>query len=441
MKLFHQIQAGPLRFQQFRESRRDDSTAVQCAAGNPWVPTSDCWVSVSESGAGALLFVPWNRKPGTCCWVAKQSSLIFPEVYFKPPFDDREWGQFWRQHVFQWMNISCFDPSLFPTDFGGDFRTTKRCPRLNFFVPQFIFFTVSNSMTIEMHWNVHERGKKYDQMNQIHLGMVLSRTWDFMARERWKKNLFPRLEPHPKLQSFSRGHIRSDADVLQRMEVQTVQLKLCGNELQTFGQVVSKRSKMTKLNIIEYLFAWHMHLFVYHCVRGTKCSGCSSRWVCSTWQKKQAAVVISETSNWFRSHTTTNPSWTEYFLNPCLGMPGSDGFSSSVAMCFRGAWLLCLARLLLHFEYPSSGQFFFFRCDFRRIKLTSVTSVDKKNSISLAVGGLWVQEYFENVPPALTQTSALAGHFQCLCLHCERDLFEQAETNMEPSGYLPNQSG
>ena len=57
-KLFHQIQAGPLRFQQFRESRRDDSTAVQCAAGNPWVPTSDCWVSVSEFGAGALLFVP-----------------------------------------------------------------------------------------------------------------------------------------------------------------------------------------------------------------------------------------------------------------------------------------------------------------------------------------------------------------------------------------------
>lgn len=133
---------------------------------------------------------------------------------------------------------SCFDPSLFPTDFGGNFRTTKRCPRLNFFVPQFIFFTVSNSMTIEdieACTNVQE--KNMIKSDQIHLGMVLSRI----------SNLFPRLEPrHPKLQSFSRGHIRSDADVLQRMEVQ---LKLCGNELQTFGQVVSKRSKMTKLNI------------------------------------------------------------------------------------------------------------------------------------------------------------------------------------------------
>ena len=62
---------------------------------------------------------------------------------------------------------------------------------------------------IEACTNVQE--KNMIKSDQIHLGMDLSRI----------SNLFPRLEPrHPKLQSFSRGHIRSDADVLQRMEVQ-----------------------------------------------------------------------------------------------------------------------------------------------------------------------------------------------------------------------------
>lgn len=89
------------------------------------------------------------------------------------------------------------------------------------------------------------------------------------------------------------------------------------------------------------------------------------------------------------------------------------------------------------------ASFFFCRCDFRRIKLTSVTSVDKKKFDQLGswriVGpGILLRMFLQH---SGQQTSALAGHFQCLCLHCERDLFEQAETNMEPSGYLPNQSG
>lgn len=84
---------------------------------------------------------------------------------------------------------------------------------------------------------------------QIHLGMVLSRiSWDF-KQGTFKKVCFQGLNQDiqtVQTSNFFPGHIRSDADVLQRMEVQ---LKLCGNELQTFGQVVSKRFKMTKRNI------------------------------------------------------------------------------------------------------------------------------------------------------------------------------------------------
>ena len=205
-----------------------------------------------------------------------------------------------------------------------------------------------------------------------------------------------------------------------------VQLKLRANELQTLGQMVSKRSKMSERNIFlpdilhqsvcvsvcqgNEMFRLFFEVGLFNLAEKTRCS--YHQWHI---QVIQVPYHNKPELNRIFPESVTRHAWLRWTFIQCRHV------------CFRGAWLLCLARLLLHFEYSSSGQFLF----------ADVIFVGSKLPTWLA----WTKELrsAQCCPSQHSgqQTSAPAGHFQCLCLHCERDLFEQAETNVEPSGYLP----